>query len=101
MYDGEKAVVVMVKSFKEGIEIDKELYKCTVIEYQKETEQVHLLMETGDMKNISLDAIYECRIETMKGEVQCTGKIKERYGNHAGNILVLQVLNGFYEKNMK
>ena len=44
MYDGEKAVVVMTKSLKEGIEIDKDLYKCTVIEYQKETEQVHLLM---------------------------------------------------------
>ena len=101
MYDGEKAVVVMIKSLKEGIEIDKDLYKCTVIEYQKETEQVHLLMETGEMKNILLDAIYECRIDTMKGEVHCIGKIKERYGNHAGNILVLQVLNGFYEKNMK
>lgn len=101
MYDGEKAVVVMVKSLKEGIEVDKDLYKCTVIEYKKETEEVHLLMETGDIKNVSLDAIYECRIDTIKGEIHCIGKIKERYGNHAGNILVLQVLNGFYEKNMK
>lgn len=101
MYDGEKSTIIMVKSLKEGIEIDKNLYKCTVIEYQKESEQVHLLMETGEMRNISLDALYECRIDTMKGEVYCVGKIKERYGNHAGKILVLQVLNGFYEKNMK
>lgn len=101
MYDGEKAVIVMTKSLKEGIEIDKYIYKCTVIEYKKETEQVHLLMETGAMKDISLDAIYECRIHTIKGDVCCIGKIQERYGNHAGKILVLQVLNGFYEKNMK
>ena len=39
MYDGEKAVVIMVKSLKEGIEVDKDLYKCTVIEYKKETER--------------------------------------------------------------
>lgn len=101
MYDGEKAVIVMTKSLKEGIEVDKDLYKCIVIEYQKETEQVHLLMQTGEMNKISLDALYECRINTLKGEVHCTGKMKERYTNHAGNILVLQVLNGFYEKNMK
>lgn len=101
MYDGEKAVIIMTKSLKEGIETDKELYKCIVIEYQKETEQVHLLMQSGDMKRISLDGLYECRINTLKGEVLCTGKIKERYTNYAGDILIFQVLNGFYEKNMK
>lgn len=101
MYDGEKAVVSMIKSLKEGIEVDKNLYKCIVIEYQKETEQVHLLMESGEMKEVSLDAIYECRIETIKGEVSCEGIMKERYRNHAGNILILQVTNGFYERNIK
>ncbi len=101
MYDGDKAAIVMEKCLKEGMELDTTLYKCTVIEYQKETEQIHLLMETGQMTGISLDAIYECRMETLTGEVQCVGKIVDRYGNHAGKIIVFQVLNGFYERNIK
>ena len=93
MYDGDKAVLTMVQYLKE----DKE----TVIEYQKEMEQVHLILRSGSLSDISLDAVYECRIRTITCETVCTGMIKERYENRAGMILVLQVTNGFYEINLK
>ena len=101
MYSGDKALIKMVQNLKEGLELDERVIKCTVIEYQKETEQVHMLVETGELKEVSLDAIYECRIQTLQGESICTGMIKERYENRAGMIIVLQITNGFYEINIK
>lgn len=97
MYDGNNAALKLVTCFREGEEPPKDTWNCTVIEYQKETEQVHLLMTEGKLPDISLDSIYECRIQTMTGEVVCVGGIKERYENRAGMILILQILNGFYE----
>lgn len=100
MYDGNRAAITMVQSLKEGMETDKNVYSCTVIEYQKETEQLHVLLSSGELPKISLDAIYECKISTMTGEASCVGKIKERYENRAGMILAIQVMNGFYERNI-
>lgn len=100
MYDGNRAAITMVQSLKEGIELDKTVYSCTVIEYQKEMEQLHVLLSSGEISKISLDAIYECKIATLTGNASCTGKIKERYENRAGMILVIQVINGFYETNL-
>ena len=71
------------------------------VKYQKEMEQVHLILRSGSLSDISLDAVYECRIRTITCETVCTGMIKERYENRAGMILVLQVTNGFYEINLK
>ena len=47
------------------------------------------------------DAVYECRIQTLKGEAVCKGVIKERYEKRAGMILIFQIVNGFYEINIK
>ena len=77
MYDGDKAVLTMVQYLKEDKEKDE------------------------NISDISLDAVYECRIRTITCETVCTGMIKERYENRAGMILVLQVTNGFYEINLK
>lgn len=101
MYDGDKAVISMIQYLKEDRKKSETVYNCTVIEYQKEMEQVHLLLTTGKLQDISLDAVYECRIQTLKGEAVCTGTIKERYKNRAGMILILQITNGFYEINIK
>ena len=110
MYDGDKAVLTMVQYLKEDKEKDENIYEATVtskhmienfVKYQKEMEQVHLILRSGSLSDISLDAVYECRIRTITCETVCTGMIKERYENRAGMILVLQVTNGFYEINLK
>lgn len=101
MYSGDKAMITMIHNLKENEETDKRVIKCTVIEYKKETEEIHLLVETGELRGLSLDAVYECRIQTLQGESICTGMIKERYENRAGMIIVLRVINGFYEINIK
>ena len=101
MYSGDKAVIKMIQNLEEKGTMDDRVIKCTVIEYQKETEQIHMLVGTGELKELSLDAIYECRIETLQGENVCTGMIRERYENRAGMIIVFQIVNGFYEINIK
>ena len=101
MYDGDRAVISMIHNYLEGGKQDETVYKCTVIEYQKEMVQLHLRMSTGEITDISLDAVYECRIQTLKGEAVCKGVIKERYENRAGMILIFQIVNGFYEINIK
>lgn len=101
MYDGDRAQLSMKQYLKEDKELDARVFSCTVIEYKKETEQVHLLMSDGNLTDISLDAVYECRIKTLKGESVCTGMIRERYENRAGMILILQIVNGFYEISVK
>ena len=98
----EKGTVIAEEApLKEDKEKDENIYEATVIEYQKEMEQVHLILRSGSLSDISLDAVYECRIRTITCETVCTGMIKERYENRAGMILVLQVTNGFYEINLK
>lgn len=101
MYDGDRAIITMIQNFKEDEEKDTTIYDCTVIEYQKEKEQIHLLMNEGQLKEISLDAIYECRVQTLKGEDVCNGVVNERYISRAGKVLELQIQNGFYEINIK
>ena len=59
MYDGDKAVLTMVQYLKEDREKDENIYEATVIEYQKEMEQVHLIMRAGSLSDISLDSVYE------------------------------------------
>lgn len=68
MYDGDKAVLTMVQYLKEDKEKDENIYEATVIEYQKEMEQVHLTLRAGSLSDISLDAVYECRIPTITCE---------------------------------
>ena len=101
MYDGDKAVIKMVKYLKEDKELDKTIYGCTIIEFQKDLEQLHLRMSSGKLEDISLDAVYECKIQTLQGEAVCTGIIQDRFENRAGMILKLQIQNGFYEVNIK
>ena len=101
MYDGAKATLKMTQYLKDDKELDENIYQCTVVEYRKENEQIHLLLASGKLTDLSLDAVYECKISTIKGDTACTGMVKERYENRAGMILVFQVINGFYEISVK
>ena len=52
MYDGDKAVLTMVQYLKEDKEKDENIYEATVIEYQKEMEQVHLIFHWMQYMNV-------------------------------------------------
>ena len=62
---------------------------------------VSVILRDENLRQLSLDALYECQIQTEDAWFTCTGKIVERFCNHQGNNVKLQVKNGFYKINIK
>lgn len=72
-------------------------YKCQVITYNPQEENIYILMGEDELSLFSLDALYECVMETETEKIVCEGVIKERYFNKSGRIIVLYIRNGFYK----
>lgn len=101
MYEGKKAELEMKKVLLAGKVLEQKVFQCNILRYNAEQERVYLVLEKDELTNISLDGIYECRIETGKMWLVGEGRIVERYYNEAGKILELQIENGFYKNNIK
>ena len=76
---------------------DDRLQECTVIRYNPEKETIYLLVGEAELPVFSLDALYECFIQTEQGHLRCQGYIRERYTSKRGKVLVFQIENGFYK----
>lgn len=97
MYEKCPVKLNMVRSIlRDGI-FDEDEREAEVIRYDEETELLYLSVESYDLPEYSLDAIYECRIEAEE-EVACLGVVKERYQNGDGYIIKFKIQNGFYKK---
>ena len=81
--------------------VDEKSYDCTVFGYDAKQECIYLVLESDKLPTISLDAIYECRIDEGESLALCTGRVKERYENLWGKTLRFQIENGFYKINLK
>ncbi len=77
---------------------DDEVYSCKVIRYIPEKESIYLLTGTTELSVFSLDALYECSIQTEDEILVCQGALKERYISKLGKVVVFQIKNGFYKK---
>ena len=97
MYEECSADIRMTRMIlKEGF-FDKATYHCSIITYNPEEECIYLLSDETQLPVFSLDGIYECRIDTPKGVIGCSGTIRERYWNKVGIIVKFQIRNGFYK----
>lgn len=97
MYEECSADIRMTRMIlKEGF-FDKATYHCSIITYNPEEECIYLLSDETQLPVFSLDGIYECRIDTPKGVIGCSGTIRERYWNKVGRIIKFQIQNGFYK----
>ena len=101
MNNGNRAELKMEQNFHVSQEKNKTIYPCTMLKYQASQEIIKLLLEEGDLTDISLDAVYECKIFGDNSCLICTGRIKERYQGKDGKTLVLQIQNGFYKISLK
>ena len=79
--------------------VNTNTYLCEILSYSVQEERMVLQLLEGDLKDISLDAIYTAEFDSSKGMVLCEGVIKERYECEEGYLLVLHIENGFYKKN--
>ena len=98
---GKKAMLMMKKALIPDVMLDEKIYLASVFRYDAKQECLYLVLENDLLPAISLDAIYECRMQNSENDVCCTGRIKERFGNENGQILKLEIENGFYKINLK
>lgn len=101
MNRGDSVQLTMEKVLRTVDTKDKATYACTVLEYDTERESICLLLETGKLTDLSLDAIYSCNIQSEAEQISCTGRICDRYHGKAGKILEFQIKSGFYKINLK
>ena len=95
------AVLHMKKTLRVGEVMDQGVYSAAVLQYDGKKECIYFRLETGKLTDLSLDAIYECRIRTEKEELRCTGRIRERYRGTFGKTFLFEIENGFYKINLK
>lgn len=101
MYEGNSAILEMTKILYENAKWDDKLYYCDVLKYEKDSEDIFLLLENDRLQDILLGAEYECKIQDGENKVSCKGIVKERYLSEIGNVLHFHILGGFYEINIK
>ncbi len=99
MYEGCLIELQMFKMILEGEPVDEQSYYCELMIYDEENECMHLLLKDGEVDAISLDGVYECRLEE-ENLVICHGMVKERFIDKRGNVLIFQIENGFYKNNL-
>lgn len=98
---GRSAELQMEKMLLMGETVDRKIFACKVLMYDSKKERIYLLLESGMLTEISLDAVYRCQITSGTEDILCNGRIKERYRNEEGEVLELQIENGFYKINIK
>jgi len=77
--------------------VEDGVYNCKVIRYIPEKESIYLLAGKTELSVFSLDALYECSIQTEEYMLSCQGYIRERYISKLGKVIMFQIKNGFYK----
>lgn len=105
MFEMGPVKLAMVRTFGACAEVDKKVYECELIRYEKRSECIYLVLKEDALPEISGDAIYKCRLKDEGGLCDVTGCIRERYRSEEGNILEFKIENGVYrvsgEQNIK
>ena len=101
MKKGDSVELKMQKILCSGGKIDTNSYHCIVSCYNKKEECIYLVLQSNELNKLSLDAVYKCEVQTAGANINCTGRIKERYCGKEGNILKFHIKNGFYKINIK
>ena len=101
MNKGNVVKLIMTQPLSVGQMLDEKVYVCELVSYDRQQEMVFLILNEGELKELSLDAIYECQIFAEEAMFQCTGRIVERFHDAEGKKVNLRVKNGFYKINIK
>lgn len=101
MKKGNRAELTMKKPLHVGNKKDEHVYPCTILKYENAEESIWLLLDSDRLSDLSLDAVYECVIQTDDGHLVCEGIIKERYLGEDGKTFRFQIKDGFYKINIK
>ena len=98
MYEGCKAELKMVRTLTIDAVFDEEIRNCKVFKYDAEEDFMQLLLEDGNLSEISLDAKYDCCVTLKKESISCSGVVRERFHCEKGSMLIFEIENGFYNR---
>ena len=97
MYRECPAKLFMVRVILGESYFDDTVYDCKTIRYIPEKESIYLLTGKTELSVFSLDALYECKIQSEDEILVCQGYVKERYVSKLGKVIVFRIQNGFYK----
>ena len=97
----DSAGIKMKKALGIGAKIDEHTFVCDLLRYDSKRESLYLEVETSDLTMFSLDAIYECKLQSGLSILECTGRIKERYCQGNKKVIKFEIENGFFKNNIK
>ena len=97
MYQDCPANLSMIRVILGDSCFDDAVYTCKIIRYIPEKESIYLLTGKTELSVFSLDALYECSIQTENEVLKCQGFIRERYISKLGKVIEFQIQNGFYK----
>lgn len=100
MGERKKATLKMKKALTHMVKKTKESYECSVYKYEEKNDRIYLVLERGELTDLSLDAIYECKIYGQVNEMSLTGRVEERYCGEQGKMLKMHIETGFYKKSI-
>ena len=101
MKRGDLAELKMKKVLCAEEELRESSYQCRVLEMDNVREFLYILLDGGELEDLSLDGIYHCKVKNAEGEESCTVRIKERYLGPEGKTVKMKIENGFYKINLK
>ena len=93
--------IKMKKTLCTGAKIDDHTFVCELLRYDSRRESLYFEAGTSDLTMFSLDAIYECKLQSGTSILECTGRIKERYCQGNKKVIKFEIENGFYKNNIK
>ena len=96
MYENSPVELRMGKTISADTVFDDTIHRCKVFRYDIEQDYIHLELKENDLREISLDAKYQCYIYTKSENLYCSGVVKERFRSENGNMILFKIENGFY-----
>lgn len=97
----DRVEIKMKKALCTGAKIDEHTFVCELLRYDSRKESLYFEVGTSDLTMFSLDAIYECKLQSGTSILECTGRIKERYCQGNRKVIKFEIENGFYKINVK
>ena len=97
----DKVEIKMKKALCKSEKLDEQSYSCELLRYDSKKECLYFELGSADLTAFSLDAIYDCKLQSGTSVLECTGRIKERYCQKDKKTIKFEIENGFYKINIK
>ena len=101
MRTGDNVILKMKQPLLIGMALDEKAYEGKLQRFDETEECCFILLREAMLTDISLDAVYQCEINTQIERISCIGRVRERYHDANGKTIKFEIKNGFSKINVK